>query len=75
MSALLHARRRSSTALSVEFEDVPEDRRIAVYSLKEIATAKIATLQDGARDEPRARKSPAFPDWQWPDKGYTELPQ
>jgi predicted nucleotidyltransferase component of viral defense system len=36
-----------------EFEDVPEDRSIAVYSLNEIATEKIVALQDRARNEPR----------------------
>jgi uncharacterized protein len=36
-----------------EFEDVPEDRPISVYSLNEIATEKIAALQDKARNEPR----------------------
>ena len=36
-----------------EFEDVPEDRHIAVYSLNEIATEKIVALQDRARNEPR----------------------
>jgi predicted nucleotidyltransferase component of viral defense system len=36
-----------------EFEDVPEDRPIAVYSLNEIATEKIVALQDRARNEPR----------------------
>ena len=36
-----------------EFEDVPEDRPIAVYSLNEIATEKVVALQDRARNEPR----------------------
>ena len=36
-----------------EFEDVPEDRPISVYSLNEIATEKIVALQDRARSEPR----------------------
>lgn len=36
-----------------EFEDVPEDRPIGVYSLKEIATEKVVALQDRARNEPR----------------------
>jgi uncharacterized protein len=36
-----------------EFEDVPEDRPISVYSLSEIATEKIVALQDKARNEPR----------------------
>jgi len=36
-----------------EFEDVPEDRPISVYSLSEIATEKIVALQDRARNEPR----------------------
>ena len=36
-----------------EFEDVPEDRPIPVYSLNEIATEKIVALQDRARNEPR----------------------
>ena len=36
-----------------EFEDVPEDRPITVYSLNEIATEKIVALQDRARNEPR----------------------
>jgi len=36
-----------------EFEDVPEDRPISVYSLNEIATEKIVALQDRARNEPR----------------------
>jgi predicted nucleotidyltransferase component of viral defense system len=36
-----------------EFEDVPEDRPISLYSLNEIATEKIVALQDKARNEPR----------------------
>jgi hypothetical protein len=36
-----------------EFEDVPEDCSIAVYSLNEISTEKIVALQDRARNEPR----------------------
>jgi predicted nucleotidyltransferase component of viral defense system len=36
-----------------EFEDVPEDRLVAVYSLNEIATEKVVALQDKARNEPR----------------------
>ena len=36
-----------------EFEDVPEDRPIPVYSLNEITTEKIVALQDRARNEPR----------------------
>ena len=36
-----------------EFEDVPEDRPISLYSLNEIATEKIVALQDRARNEPR----------------------
>ncbi len=36
-----------------EFADVPEDRPIAAYSLKEIATEKVVALQDRARNEPR----------------------
>ena len=36
-----------------EFEDVPEDLPISVYSLNEIATEKIVALQDRARNEPR----------------------
>ncbi len=36
-----------------EFDDVPEDRPVAVYSLNEIATEKIVALQDRARNEPR----------------------
>jgi predicted nucleotidyltransferase component of viral defense system len=36
-----------------EFEDIPEDCQISVYSLNEIATEKVATLQDRARNEPR----------------------
>ena len=36
-----------------EFEDIPEDRPISVYSLNEIATEKIVALQDKARNEPR----------------------
>ena len=36
-----------------EFEDVPEGRLVAVYSLNEIATEKVVALQDKARNEPR----------------------
>jgi uncharacterized protein len=36
-----------------EFDDIPEDRPVAVYSLNEIATEKIVALQDRARNEPR----------------------
>jgi len=36
-----------------EFEDVPEERLVAVYSLNEITTEKVVALQDRARNEPR----------------------
>jgi len=36
-----------------EFEVIPEDQPIGVYSLKEIATEKVVALQDRARNEPR----------------------
>jgi predicted nucleotidyltransferase component of viral defense system len=36
-----------------EFEDIPEDCPISVYSLNEIATEKVVALQDRARNEPR----------------------
>jgi uncharacterized protein len=36
-----------------EFTDLPEDRRILVYSLQEIATEKTLALADRARNEPR----------------------
>ena len=36
-----------------EFEDLPEDRIIAVYGLNEIATEKVVALSDPARNEPR----------------------
>ncbi len=36
-----------------EFEDLPEDCPVAVYSLNEIATEKIVALSDPARNEPR----------------------
>jgi predicted nucleotidyltransferase component of viral defense system len=36
-----------------EFEDIAEDCQIRVYSLNEIATEKVAALQDLARNEPR----------------------
>jgi uncharacterized protein len=36
-----------------EFEDIPEDRLIAVYSLGEIAAEKVIALADRARNEPR----------------------
>ena len=36
-----------------EFADLPEDRRIQVYSLEEIATEKTLALADRARNEPR----------------------
>ena len=36
-----------------EFEDLPEDCQVAVYSLNEIATEKIVALSDPARNEPR----------------------
>lgn len=36
-----------------EFEDLPEDRMIAVYGLNEIATEKVVALSDPARNEPR----------------------
>jgi predicted nucleotidyltransferase component of viral defense system len=36
-----------------EFEDIPEDCPISVYSLNEIATEKVAALRDRARNEPR----------------------
>ena len=36
-----------------EFNDLPEDRRIQVYSLEEIAAEKTLALADRARNEPR----------------------
>lgn len=36
-----------------EFTDLPEDRRIQVYSLEEIGTEKTLALADRARNEPR----------------------
>lgn len=36
-----------------EFEDLPKDRLISVYSLNEIAAEKVVALQDRARNEPR----------------------
>jgi predicted nucleotidyltransferase component of viral defense system len=36
-----------------EFEDLPEDCLVAVYSLNEIATEKVVALSDPARNEPR----------------------
>jgi predicted nucleotidyltransferase component of viral defense system len=36
-----------------EFEDLPENRQIQVYSLDEIATEKTLALADRARNEPR----------------------
>jgi hypothetical protein len=36
-----------------EFDDIPKDRPVTVYSLNEIATEKIVALQDRARNEPR----------------------
>jgi predicted nucleotidyltransferase component of viral defense system len=36
-----------------EFEDIPEDCQISVYSLNEIATEKVVALQDRVRNEPR----------------------
>jgi len=36
-----------------EFEDLPEDCPVAVYSLNEIATEKVVALSDTARNEPR----------------------
>jgi len=36
-----------------EFSDLPEDRRILVYSLNEIAAEKTVALTDPARNEPR----------------------
>lgn len=36
-----------------EYEDLPEDARIRVYSLSEIAAEKVVALLDRARNEPR----------------------
>ncbi len=36
-----------------EYEDLPEDANILVYSLKEIAVEKVVALLDRARNEPR----------------------
>jgi len=36
-----------------EFNDIPEGRAVAVYSLNEIATEKVVALGDRARNEPR----------------------
>ena len=37
----------------VEYEDLPNDQKIQVYSLQEIATEKTIALMDRARNEPR----------------------
>ena len=36
-----------------EYEDLPEDARVRVYSLAEIGTEKVVALLDRARNEPR----------------------
>jgi predicted nucleotidyltransferase component of viral defense system len=36
-----------------EFDDLPEDGVVSVYSLNEIAAEKVVTRQDRARNEPR----------------------
>lgn len=36
-----------------EYEDLPEDARVRVYSLPEIAAEKVVALLDRARNEPR----------------------
>lgn len=36
-----------------EFDDLPDDRLVAVYCLNEIATEKVVALSDQARNEPR----------------------
>lgn len=36
-----------------EYEDLPEDARVRVYSLSEIAAEKVLALLDRARNEPR----------------------
>ena len=36
-----------------EYEDLPEDARVRVYSLREIAAEKVVALLDRARNEPR----------------------
>ncbi len=36
-----------------EFTDLPDNRRVLVYSLEEIATEKTMALADRARNEPR----------------------
>lgn len=36
-----------------EYEDLPEDARVQVYSLPEIAAEKVVALLDRARNEPR----------------------
>ena len=36
-----------------EYEDLPEDARVRVYSLREIAAEKVVALLDQARNEPR----------------------
>ena len=42
-----------------EFDDVPEDHSISLYSMNEIATEKVVALPDRARNEPRAVTPPA----------------
>ena len=36
-----------------QYEDIPKDSKVLVYSLEEIASEKVVALSDRARNEPR----------------------
>lgn len=52
-----------------EYEDLPEDTRIRVYSMLEIAAEKVVGLLDPARNEPRD----LYDIWYLTSHGYVEL--
>ncbi len=52
-----------------EYEDIPRDARVRVYSLEEIAVEKIAALGDRARNEPRD----LFDIWYLASEGHVDV--
>lgn len=54
-----------------EYEDLPEDARVRVYSLAEIGTEKVVALLDRARNEPRD----LYDLWHLTENGHVVLGQ
>jgi predicted nucleotidyltransferase component of viral defense system len=54
-----------------EYEDLPDDAEIRVYSLEEIAVEKVVALGDRARNEPRD----LYDAWHLTSEGHVDIRQ